>query len=116
MIAALMIGRAGSTGFPGKNVYPILGRPLAAYPLMAAEASRHVDKLYVSTDSPEIMAIARQFGAELIERPARLATKEALGEHVFVHGYQEIVKRVAGARERIELMVLLFANGATVTA
>jgi hypothetical protein len=111
-----MIGRAGSTGFPGKNVYPILGRPLAAYPLLAAKSSRNVDRLYVSTDSPEIMAIGRQFGAELIERPPELATKQALGEHVFVHGYQEIVRRLASTRERVELVVLLFANGATVTA
>lgn len=116
MIAALMIGRAGSTGFPGKNVYPVLGRPLAAYPLMAAKASRHVGRLYVSTDSPEIMAIGRQFGAELIERPRELATKEALGEHVFAHGYREIVRRLEAVGERVELMVLLFANGATVTA
>jgi len=36
MIFALMIG---STGFSGKNIYPVLGRPLAAYPLMAA---RHI--------------------------------------------------------------------------
>lgn len=111
-----MIGRAGSTGFPGKNVYPILGRPLAAYPLLAAQASRYVDRLYISTDSPEIMEIGRQFNAEMIERPARLATKEALGEHVFLHGYQEIAKRTAGRGERLELLVLLFANAATVTA
>jgi hypothetical protein len=116
LIAALMIGRAGSTGFPGKNIYPILGRPLAAYPLMAARGSRNVDKLYVSTDSPEIMEISRQFGAELIDRPARLATKEALGEHVFVHGYREIVRRLANQGGQLELVVLLFANAATVTA
>ncbi|MGH8547974.1 MAG: cytidylyltransferase domain-containing protein, partial [Methylococcales bacterium] len=80
MICALMIGRAGSTGFRGKNIYPILGRPLAAYPLMAAKHSRYVNRLYVSTDSPEIMEISRGFGAELINRPPELATKEALGE------------------------------------
>jgi CMP-N-acetylneuraminic acid synthetase len=39
-VVALMIGRGGSTGFPGKNLYPVLGRPLMAYPLMAAAASR----------------------------------------------------------------------------
>lgn len=115
MICALMIGRAGSVGFPGKNIYPVLGRPLAAYPLMAARASRYVDKLYISTDSPEIMGIGRQLGAELIDRPLELATKAALGEDVFVHGYQEIVKRLASQGETVELMVLLFANGATVT-
>ena len=111
-----MIGRAGSTGFPGKNVYPILGRPLASYPMMAARGSRNVNKLYVSTDSPDIMQISRQFDAELIDRPAALATKEALGEHVFVHGYREIARRLAGRGEQLELIVLLFANAATVTA
>lgn len=115
MICALMIGRAGSVGFPGKNIYPVLGRPLAAYPLMAARASCHVERLYVSTDSPEIMEIGRQYGAELIDRPADLATKSALGEDVFAHGYFEIKKRLATEGQEIELMVLLFANGATVT-
>ena len=115
MICALMIGRAGSTGFPGKNIYPVLGRPLAAYPLMAARSSRHIKRLYISTDSPEIMEIGRGFGAEFIERPANLATKEALGEDVFVHGYKEIVKRLANEGQTVELMVLLFANAATIT-
>lgn len=110
-----MIGRKGSIGFPGKNTYPILGRPLAAYPLMAAKASRYVDRIYVSTDSLEIMEIGRRLGAELIERPAELATKAALGEHVFVHGYMEIKKRLAAEGSGVEQMVLLFANAATVT-
>lgn len=115
MICALMIGRAGSAGFPGKNTYPILGRPLCAYPLMAARASRHVSRLFVSTDCPEIAAIARGFSAEMIERPAALATSQALGEHVFVHGYEEIRRRLAAEGRNIELVVLLFANAATVT-
>jgi hypothetical protein len=114
-ICALMIGRKGSTGFPGKNVHPVLGRPLCAYPLMAAKASRYVDRIFVSTDSPEIAAIAAGFGAETIDRPAELATSQALGEHVFAHGYREIVRRLATEGKRVELMVLLFANGATIT-
>ncbi len=114
-VCALMIGRKGSTGFPGKNVYPVLGRPLCAYPLMAAKASRYVTRLFVSTDSPEIETIATGFGSEVINRPAELATSKALGEHVFVHGYQEIVRRLNLEGKRVELMVLLFANGATIT-
>lgn len=115
LVVALMIGRAGSSGFPGKNVMPIMGRPLAAYPLMAARASRHVHRLYVSTDSPEIMAIGRTYRAEAIERPPELATKEALGEHVFRHGYEEIARRLATEGKSVEIVVLLFANAATVT-
>lgn len=115
MICALMIGRAGSVGFPGKNTTSILGRPLAAYPLIAAKASKQVEKIYVSTDCPKIMEIGSRWEAELIERPTELATKEALGEHVFVHGYREISKRLAQDGKQVELMVLLFANAATVT-
>ncbi len=114
-ICALMIGREGSTGFPGKNTSLVLGRPLCSYPLMAAKASKYIDYFYVSTDSPEIMAIANQYGAYAIDRPPSLATKEALGEDVFRHGYQEIVRRLSIKGEHIELMILLFANAATVT-
>ena len=86
IVCALMIGRKGSVGFPGKNIYPVLGRPLAAYPLMAANDSTQVERIFVSTDCPEISGIAREHGAELIERPTELASKEALGEDAFAHG------------------------------
>ncbi len=113
MIAALMIGREGSVGFPGKNTYPVLGKPLMAYPLLAAKRSGYIDAVYVSTDSAKIKEISREHGAEIIDRPAQLCTKEALGEHAFVHGYQHI--RKTSGRD-IELMVLLFCNAPTITA
>jgi len=51
MIIAILIGRDGSVGIPKKNVYPILNRPLMSYPLLAAQNSKFVDEVYVSTDS-----------------------------------------------------------------
>jgi hypothetical protein len=110
-----MLGRGGSTGFPGKNLYPILGRPLMAYPLMAAAKSRHVDRVYVSTDSEEIMAVTREYGADVIVRPPELATQEALGEDAYRHGYEVIRNRLAAEAEEIESMALLFANAPNVT-
>src|SRR3990167_1215060 len=114
MIAALMLGREGSVGFPGKNIYPVLGRPLMAYPLIAARKARHVDKVYVSTDSQKIKKTAQKYGAEIIDRPPELCTKEALGEDAFVHGYNWIKAGLAGHGEELELMVLLFCNAATI--
>jgi len=111
-----MIGRAGSTGFPGKNVYPVLGRPLCAYPLMAASDSSYVSRLYVSTDCPKIASISSQYGAKIIDRPTELATKESLGEDVFAHGYREIKRLQEAENNDIELIVLLFANAATITS
>lgn len=115
MIPALLLGRGGSTGFPGKNTYPVLGRPLMAYPLIAADQSKHVERLYVSTDSDEIRDIGATYGAEYIERPPELCTSTALGEDAFRHGYEVIRDRLADEGQSIELMVLLFANAPTVS-
>ena len=90
MIVALMLGRGGSKGFPGKNTFPVLGRPMMSYPLMAALSAGQVDDVYVSTDSDEIREVALGYDAKIIDRPPELATKEALGEDAFVHGYRYI--------------------------
>lgn len=114
-VAALLLGRGGSTGFPGKNLYPVMGRPLMAYPLIAAQNSKYVDCTYVSTDSEEIMKVAREYGAEIIVRPAELCTPDALGEDAFRHGYYVIRDRLAEVGKTVEAIVLLFANAPTVT-
>ena len=115
MICALLLGRAGSTGLPGKNVMPILGRPMMAYPLLAAQAAQSVERIYVSTDSPEIAAIGREHGARIIDRPPELCTPEALGEDAYRHGYQVIRDELAGEGDELELLALLFANAPTVS-
>lgn len=106
MIIALLLGREGSEGFPGKNLYPVLGRPLMEYPLLAALETDSVDEVYVSTDSKKIKDIARENKANIIERPAYLCTNEALGEDAFVHGYNYI----KNLGKDIEFMILLFCN------
>jgi hypothetical protein len=115
-IAALLLGRKGSTGFPGKNLYPMLGRPLAAYPLIAAKESQFVDCVYVSTDDEQLMEVGRIHGARIIVRPPELCTARALGEDAFVHGYRVIRDELTAQSRRLEFVVLLFANAATVTS
>lgn len=110
MIAALLLGREGSQGFPGKNLYPVMGRPLMEYPLLAAKHAKTVNATYVSTDSPKIKEIGRKNGAKIIDRPPELCTPQALGEDAFAHGYRYI--RDEG--NDVEFMVLLFCNAVTV--
>lgn len=116
MIIGIMIGREGSTGFPGKNIHPLLGHPMAAYPLMAARGAPSIDRLYVSTDSAAIKDIARQYDAHVIDRPEHLCTKEALGEHAYQHAHQVISADLADAGETPELYVLLMANAPTISS
>ena len=113
MIAALLLGRERSIGFPGKNTYPILGRPMMEYPLLSALYAQTVDEVYVSTDSVRIKEIAFKCGAKVIDRPAYLCTKEALGEDAFRHGYKYIKEEL---KKEIEFIVLLHCNGPCVLA
>lgn len=107
------MGREGSSGFPGKNVYPVLGRPLMEYPLIAATHSKFIDKIFVSTDSSEIKKIGIKYGASIIERPIELCTSQALGEDVYFHAYNHVKKCF---NEPIDLIVLLMCNAATITS
>jgi len=113
-IPALLLGRKGSVGFPGKNTYNVLGKPLMTYPLLAAKRSKFVDTVYISTDDEIIMDIGKEHGAEIIIRPPELCTKEALGEDAYVHGYHAIRDELESKGKTIEMMVLLFCNAATI--
>jgi len=114
MIVALLIGRERSVGFPGKNVYPVLGRPLMVYPLLAAKNAKTVDRVYISTDSSKIKKIGKTHGAEIIDRPPELCTDSALGEDTLVHGYGIIRDALKREKKEIELMVLLHCNSPTI--
>ena len=116
MIAAILIGRKGSTGFPGKNTCRVLGRALSEYPLMAARHTRFVDRVFLSTDDEALMEIGRGYGATIIERPDYLATKEALGEDAYIHALKVIREEYLNEGEELELLVLLMCNAATITA
>jgi len=111
MIVAIMIGRKGSRGFPGKNTYKVLGRSLCEYPLIAAKKSRFIDKIYVSTDCDKIKKISSKYNVEFIDRPKKLNTSKALGDHVFEYSYNQVKKR---NQKKIKLLVLLFANAPTI--
>lgn len=115
MIIAILIGRDGSTGYPGKNVTEVLGRPLVAWPIAAAKAVAEIERIYVSTDSPRIKAVAREYGARVIDRPAHLCTKQALGEHAYQHAHVVISDELAKEGAAPELYVLLMANAPTVS-
>jgi len=110
-----MIGRKGSIGFPGKNTFPIMGRALAEYPLLAAKASHEIDRIFFSTDCTRLKRIAVKHGAIWIKRPPSLATKKALGEDAFKHGFGVIKEILAREGKQLEFVALLFANAPMVT-
>lgn len=88
MILGLIPARGGSKGVPGKNIKLIHGRPLIVWSIEKGLKSKRIDKLVVSTDSEEIAKIAKEAGAEVLMRPAELATDTASTQDVMVHALQ----------------------------
>lgn len=78
--------RGGSQGVPGKNIRPMLGKPVIAWSIEKALASKLFSHVAVSTDSQEIAQVARSFGAEVpFLRPAELARSETGKFQVWQH-------------------------------
>ena len=114
LIYAILIGRAGSTGYPGKNIVKINNKFLFEYPLIATKKTKKVDKIFISTDCKIISKNAKKYNVSFIKRPKYLADKKALGEDVFKHAYDKILKSEKKKDKDIEFIILLFANGATI--
>uniref|UniRef100_UPI003F66515A acylneuraminate cytidylyltransferase family protein n=1 Tax=Aeromonas hydrophila TaxID=644 RepID=UPI003F66515A len=71
---AFIFARGGSKGLPQKNIKPLDGKPLIQYSIETALATAGIEQVFVSTDDAAIASVARAAGAEIIERPAELAT------------------------------------------
>jgi CMP-N-acetylneuraminic acid synthetase len=76
-LLAIIPARGGSKRFPRKNAAKLGGRPLLAYAIDAARDSGVVNRVCVSSDDEEILALATSLGAEGVRRSAPLATDTA---------------------------------------
>lgn len=77
-LIAIIPARGGSKGIPNKNLYPINGKSLVQIAIELAKSNTTIDSVYVSTDTENINAVAREFGANLPKlRPSYLASDGA---------------------------------------
>lgn len=73
-IYCLIPARGGSKAIPKKNIKLLGGFPLVAYSIAASRLSKRIKRTIVSTDSKEIAAIAKKYGAEVpFIRPSEFA-------------------------------------------
>jgi CMP-N,N'-diacetyllegionaminic acid synthase len=89
-VVAVIPARGGSRGIPGKNLVDFCGKPLVAWSIEQARASRRIAETYVSSDSREILDVAERYGAVPIERPANLAADAATSESAWRHALDVI--------------------------
>jgi CMP-N,N'-diacetyllegionaminic acid synthase len=99
-ILAIIPARGGSFRLPGKNVRPLLGKPLITWTIDYAFRLNNICSVLVTTDSPEIARIAKKNKA-LVPwlRPPQLATADASSVDVVLHAlnwYEKSVGPVDG--------------------
>jgi len=71
---AVIPARGGSKGIPGKNLYPLNGKPLIDYTIECALQSKSINHIYVSTDSHQIRShVENNFPVDVLIRPENLA-------------------------------------------
>ena len=93
---AVIPARGGSKRLPGKNIKMLCGKPMIAYAIEEAKKSRLIDNVFVTSDSDEILSIAKDYGVGIIKRPDELARDNTSAEDTIKHalktvGYEAVI-------------------------
>lgn len=89
---AIIPARGGSKAIPKKNIMDFCGHPLLAWTVAAVRGCPAIDGVYVSTDCPEISAVAKRYGAGVIRRPDDISGDRATSESALIHACRELEK------------------------
>lgn len=106
MNVAIITARAGSKSIKNKNVLPVGGAPLIAYPIQAAHEATLIDRIYVSTDGDSIASVSEQLGCRILWRPDELAGDEVNHGDVIRHAVHEVDQLETG----VDNIVVLLGN------
>jgi len=104
-VLVVIPARSGSKGIPDKNIKEINCIPLLAYPIIAANKSKYVDKIIFSSDCDIMCGIAKSYGAEApFIRPKELASDNAVRSDVIFHALNYVQKNFV---EKYDILVFL---------
>lgn len=84
-VICLIPARGGSKGVPRKNMRKIAGKALIDFSIFAAQNSKYIDRVYVSSEDEEILSHAKALGAIDIARPYEFATDASSAVEVVNH-------------------------------
>ena len=107
-ILGLVIARKGSKGVKNKNIKNFKGKPLAKWTLEAAKKSKYLSHVLVSTDSMQIINLAKKMKLDApFDRPKKLSTDKAKIGSVIFHAVKWIKKN---RNEKYDYLMLLQAT------
>jgi len=102
---AVVIGRAGSRGLPGKNARMLAGRPMIAWTLDAIRDATGIGRVLLSTDCPTLVEQTRSVApeAEIVIRPPALARDDTPVAPPVRHAVRSV-------NDAASMLVVLYAN------
>ena len=103
-VIAIIPARGGSKGIPRKNIKLLNGKPLIAYSIEQAKASKFIDRVFVSTEDKEISEISKEYGSEIIQRPKELSEDNTIIMPVLKHAVNYVEKEL---NFKVDVVVLL---------
>jgi CMP-N-acetylneuraminic acid synthetase len=113
-ILGILPARGGSKGNSGKNLKPLLGKPLIAWAATALAHSVEVDQKICSTDDSHIAQVAKDYGLRVPWlRPPELALDDALVVDVIEHALRSMLEEPGIPYTHV---ALIQATSPTVTA
>ena len=96
-VVAIIPARSGSKSIIDKNIVELDNKPLIAHSIQTAIDCKLIEKVFVSTDSPQYAEIARAYGAEVpFLRPATLADDYTGTVPVIRHALEALTQQLAG--------------------
>jgi len=100
---AFIFARGDSKVIPGKNIKPLLGKPLIQYSIDVALKTSGINKVFVSTDNADIAKVSRSNGAIVIDRPIELAQDNSPEWQAWKHAISWVRKQYGDFEEFISL-------------
>ena len=102
---AIILARGGSKGIKNKNLIHVNKKPLLYWSIRAALTTKEISKVWVSSDSHNILNLSKKLGTEIIKRPKLLSTDKSSSEDGWLHAIKEIKKK-----ESIDYVIALQAT------
>ena len=108
-VIAIIPARGGSKRLPRKNIYPIWGKPMLSWSIKAAQESKHIDEVWVTTEDEEIKKVALECGAKVHDRDPILSGDK-------VYKMEAIRSCFSDVDNGEEIVISLQANSPEMTA
>jgi N-acylneuraminate cytidylyltransferase len=106
-VLGVILARAGSQGLVNKHMLDLLGRPVISYTFDHVRTSKRLTRVVVSTDCPQIAALARSQAFATLARPAELASSDASVQSAMLHAMNTLEAR---GDFRADVLVVIYGN------